>query len=49
MLLGDIGTIFYIIIEGSLSLKIATFYEADLSAEELFLFLLENKGDIDWE
>ncbi len=47
--IGDIGTLFYIILEGSVNLRVPTAYEAELSCEEIFLFMLENIKDIDWE
>ena len=47
--IGDIGTIFYIIIEGQVSLRVPTTYEGHFSAEELLIYFIENMEDIDWD
>jgi hypothetical protein len=47
--IGDGGTLFYIIIDGEVSIKIPTVLEKELTVEELFIFLIENEAEIDWE
>jgi hypothetical protein len=48
--LGDIGSQFYIIISGNVSLKVPTVLENDaISPDDLFFFMMENESDIDWE
>jgi hypothetical protein len=47
--LGEAGSLFYIILSGEVVIKIPTVLEKELTVEELFLFLLENEAEIDWE
>lgn len=46
---GEVGTIFYIILEGSVSIKIPTVLEAEMTPLELFLFMLEHLHDVRWD
>jgi hypothetical protein len=49
LLLGDIGTQFFVIVEGIVSLKVPTVFETDsITPEDLFIFLMDNEQDIDW-
>ncbi len=49
LLLGDIGTQFFVIVEGRVSLKVPTVFETDsINPEDLFIFLMDNEQDIDW-
>ena len=49
LLLGDIGTQFFVIVEGLVSLQVPTTFETDcITPEDLFIFLMENEQDIDW-
>jgi len=49
LLLGDIGTQFFVIVEGRVSLKVPTVFETDsITPEDLFIFLMDNEQDIDW-
>ena len=48
--IGDTGTLFYIIVEGQVALKIPTFLEApEMSLEDLYVFMMENETEINWE
>lgn len=46
VLLGDIGKTFYIILEGSVSLKVPTIQEVAL--EDLLAHVLSHESEIDW-
>jgi hypothetical protein len=45
----DVGSLFYIILEGSVILKVPSLFEAELTAEDLLVFMLENESEIDWD
>ncbi len=47
--LGDVGTTFYIILEGQISLKVPNYHDVVATAEDLLVFMIENEAEIDWK
>lgn len=46
--MGDVGTMFYIILRGEVGVIIPTPYEIECTSEELYIFCIKNLENIDW-
>lgn len=45
---GDVGTLFYIILSGEVSVKLPTIVEFETTPEDFFIFCIQYFEDIEW-
>jgi hypothetical protein len=48
MNIGDIGSLFYIILKGQVAVKVPTTLEVEMTPEDFFIYAIQNIEDLDW-